>query len=181
MLKKIKYWLHQRALNNVLKTLSHSHKSVPFSEVKSVGILFDAEEPNNELAVKKLMQQLQQKNIKVEVLGYIAKLPKNRGKVIFDYFTEKEVSMALVPQQSVLNGYADKPFDLLLNLYTTEILPLEYISAVSKATFRMGRYIAGKDYYCDMMISLKATDTLENLIEQTLHYLNQINPQPQHA
>ena len=91
------------------------------------------------------------------------------------------MSMALVPQQSVLNGYADKPFDLLLNLYTTEILPLEYISAVSKATFRMGRYIAGKDYYCDMMISLKATDTLENLIEQTLHYLNQINPQPQHA
>jgi hypothetical protein len=180
MLKKIKYWLHQRALNNVLKTLSHRHKSVPFSEVKSVGILFDAEEPNNELAIKKLMQQLQQQNIKVEVLGYISKLPKNRGKVIFDYFTEKEVSVALVPQQSVLNGYAEKSFDLLLNLYTAEILPLEYISAVSKATFRMGKYVAGKDY-CDMMISLKPTDTLETLIEQTIHYLNQINLQPQHA
>jgi len=101
--------------------------------------------------------------------------------VIFDYFTEKEVSMNLIPQQSVLNNYAENPFDVLLNLYTAEILPLEYISAVSKATFRIGKYMVGKDYYCDMMISLKETDTLEILIEQTLHYLNQINPQPQHA
>ncbi len=181
MLKKIKYWLHHKALSNKINLLNVSHKAVPFREVKLAGILFDADEPNNEQVIKKLMQQLQQQNIKVEVLGYIPKLPKNRGKVIFDYFTEKEVSMALVPQQSVLNSYAEKPFDVLLNLYTTEILPLEYISAVSKATFRIGKYIAGKDYYCDMMISLKETDTLENLIEQTLHYLNQINLQPEHA
>lgn len=181
MLKKIKYKLHNNALKSKLKQVNCVHKAVAMHEIKSVGILFDADEPNNELIIKKLMQQLQQKNIRVEVLGYIPQLPKNRGAVIFDYFTDKDVSWHLVPQQSILNGYAEKKFDVLLNLYTDEVLPLEYISAISKATFRIGRYIATKDFYCDLMISLKEKDTLENLIQQTLHYLNQINPQPQHA
>ncbi len=181
MLKRLKHKLHHYALRNKLKSLQQLHKSVPMHDIKSIGILFDADEPQNELIVKKLMHQLQQKNIKVEVLGYIPKLPKNRGAVIFDYFTNKDLSWHLVPQQSILNGYAEKHFDVLLNLYTKEILPLEYISTLSKATFRIGRYIAEKDFYCDMMISLKEKDTLESFIQQTLHYLNQINPQPQHA
>lgn len=181
MLKKLKHTLHYYTLHNKLKHHNYIHRAVPMHEIKSVGILFDADEPKNELIIKKLMQQLQQKNIRVEVLGYTPNLPKNRGAVIFDYFTDKELNWQLVPRQSILNGYAEKQFDVLLNLYTRQLLPLEYISSLSKATFRIGRYIAEKDYYCDMMISLKDNDTLESLIQQTLYYLNQINPQPQHA
>jgi hypothetical protein len=175
MLKKILYWFHNKALKEALSKTQHAHKTVSLETAKTMCILFNAEDPANETVIKKLMTQLQQQGFKIEVMGYISKLPKNRGRVIFNYFTRKEVSWHLVPANNIIENFANTPFDILLNLYTEEILPLEYISAIAKSKFRIGRYIEKKNFYCDMMISLIEKDNLESLIQQIMHYLNKIN------
>jgi len=174
MFRKIKNWWYQRSLQKKLSELHVVHRSVSLAEVKTICIFFDAADDNNVSAVKKFIHQLEQQNKNVTSVGYLPKEKKDIT-ITLNYFTGKSVSWFNVPHNNLVEEYADKSFDLLLNLYVDEAQPLEYLSALSNATCRVGRYIDNKSYYCDLMIALKQNDTLQHLIEQTENYLNQIN------
>ena len=66
-------------------------------------------------------------------------------------------------------------FDILINLNIEKCFPLKYISAKTKAKFKIGRYDKKNAAYCDMMISTEENISLGKFIEQLLHYLNLLN------
>jgi hypothetical protein len=173
MLTKIKNWFYHRNLQKKLKDKDAVHRAVSLGEAKTICIFFDASEEKNIETVKTFTKKLQQQDKRVELLGYLAKEEKNVS-ITINYFTSKNTNWYSVPNDNLIDEYAGNSYDLLLNFYPKTNLVFEYLSALSKATCRVGRYISDKHYYCDLMFSIKETDTLDTLIEQTEYYLNQI-------
>jgi hypothetical protein len=180
MLGKIKNWFYQRALRQKLQENNAAHRSVSLTDAETVCIFFDAADEDGMVLVKKLVKQLQQQSKQVEAVGYLPKEKKDTN-ISLNYFTNKSVSWGNVPDDKLVEEYAERKFDLLLNLYVSDIKPLEYLSAVSNATCRVGMFKEQKSFYCDMMLALKPGDSLQTLIEQTETYLNQINSSNKNA
>lgn len=166
--------IHHYYLQQALQQLRVSHATVTLASVKSVLILYDASNEEQTALVKKNMQLWQSRGVRVDVLGYISKVKKNTSLPL-NYISSKQVNWLQIPSENIIDEYANKPFDLLLNFFTKNLLPLEYIAAVSKATCRIGMYKPDKAYCADFMISLKNENDLEELIQQTEHYLTQIH------
>ncbi|MCP4438997.1 MAG: hypothetical protein GY810_08655 [Aureispira sp.] len=147
---------------------------VSFQQAKTVGILFDLTElGNNREIILRYKSQLQSDRKTVKLLAYIdeAEVPDGLG---FDCFCKKDLSWTSVPNNPLVEEFIQTPFDLLLSLHTHECSPLEYISAVSHSTFRIGHFQKEKTYCYDFMVYSKSR-SVRVLLKQIEHYLEVIN------
>lgn len=173
--------LNQYYLCQELKKQNIKHQSITLEKVKSMLILFDAGNDEDTALIKKQIQLWQNKGIKVDVLGFISKVKKNTTLPL-NYISSKHINWMQIPSINIIDEYANKQHDVLLNFFTNSLLPLEYIAALSKSTLRIGKYNSSKTYCADFMIHLKNGNDLQELIAQTEHYLNQLNKKDiQHA
>ena len=164
---------HLYFLDKVRKDIKRVPQAINYSRANYVGILFDASEPGNIAVVKQYVKRLQNDGKKVEMLGFLKNKKQAEGSD-FDYFTLSGVSLFHIPDKEV-SAFANKPFDLLISLHTGTILPLEYISALSKAKCRVGRYIENKTWCYDMMVYAGEEKPLSELVKQTDYLLTEIN------
>jgi hypothetical protein len=175
MLGRIRTFFHYRSLKRRMKDNTAFHRAISLHDAQSILIFFNANNKEDFTLIKSYTDQLRRKGKKVEALGYYSH--KNvELNILFNYLNQKELRWFHIPSTKHIHAYGMQRFDLLLNLYTDEILPLEYLSSISHSTCRVGRYISGKTYYCDLMISIPENASLKQLIQQTEYYLNQLKP-----
>lgn len=147
---------------------------VSFQDAKEIGILFDLTDMgNNREIILRYKSQLQGERKKVKLLAYIDALEVPDG-LGFDCFCKKDLSWTSVPNSPVAEAFIQTPFDLLLSLHTHECPPIEYISAVSHAKFRIGHFQKEKTYCYDFMVYSKSR-SIRVLLQQIEHYLEVIN------
>jgi hypothetical protein len=155
----------------VAKRTSHS---VTFDEAKKIGILYDATSDKNYEIVKQFVKEIRAQQKDVLALGYVDKneLPNMRfAKLGLDFFTRKAVNWKMKPQHASVSNFINHDFDILINLHTEKCFPLKYISAMTKARFKIGKYDQKNFPFCDMMIEAKENIGLKDFIEQVTHYL----------
>ncbi len=173
LFKQIRTRAYNFFLGRKLKQLRNKHETRSFSNSSSVALLFDGSCPENMEPVKHYFQLLRMENKKVHLLCYIRK--ERPGEALsFEYFTGQDLNWWFTPEKSRTEDFVNKQFDLLINLCTEECLPLEYLSALSRATYRVGRYIPGKTYCFDLMISMNGKKDVNYLIREVEHYLRMI-------
>lgn len=173
MFRKFRLFLHHHYLNRKLKKQDYPHQTTNFEKAKRIGILFDGSKPENFPIIKNYLKTLRNKQKTVVVIGFISK-DVNHEFIPFNFYSEKDVNWIFIPRHPILVEFLDTPYDLLINLYTEECLSLEYLSAMSKAKYRVGRYIADKTYCYDLMINLEEKKDLKDFIKQIDHYVNLI-------
>jgi hypothetical protein len=136
------------------------------SEAKNIGIIYDATEYISFEIVRDLVKQLSNNSISISVLGYV-----DSKKLIdhylyrkgFDFFCRNDLNWYYKPLSSQTEQFINEPFDILLNLSLDYKFPIQYISSVSKATFKTGRY-SPEDTSLDFMIDIeKEKETMNNL------------------
>ena len=71
-----------------------------------------------------------------------------------------------------------KDFDILIDLHTSNSIIFRYITASTKAKFKIGKYSRLAAPFYDFMISIQDGVSLPQFIEQVNHYLNQIKHEP---
>ena len=91
----------------------------------------------------------------------------------FDFFFLKDLNWYYKPQNYIIKNFLEKDYDILINLCTSNCVPVKYLAGGSKAKFKVGKYEQDLSIY-DMMIDVKK-DTLSALITEVKHYLNLIN------
>src|SRR5690606_36217015 len=104
--------------------------SIGLNQAKEIGILYSAVDTQSNEVVKKFADQLKAKGKKVSVLGYRKYNPKDA--VHNTFFNKKNINWLKQPKDPYIKEFMDKSFDILINAYTEECLPLEYISSFSK-------------------------------------------------
>lgn len=162
--------IHVFLLKRQLSRNASAHESVSLKQAKYIGILFDASKEENIRIIKEYSRQLENLDKRIELLAY-HKDPKKTEGLPFPLFTSKEVNWYLKPTGEQVNKFMNHRFDLLINANVEPCAPLEYISSLSRARYRIGYYDPRKTNHYDLMISLNKEHSLNHYIDRVNYYL----------
>ena len=166
--------LHQRHLKKLLAKRSVKRQSLSLDEAKTIGILFDGTELNDRDEVLKYAEKLRKLKKQVRLLAFMNNRNDN-DSLSFRNFNKKEIDFILRPKSQDAQDFIDMPFDILMNLSSKSLLPLDYIALNSKARFRVGPLLEGSHAY-DLMIDLGDNPKVSELTKQIDLFLNKMNP-----
>ncbi|MGB0888566.1 MAG: DUF6913 domain-containing protein [Vicingaceae bacterium] len=177
-IKNIQEKLGRYQLKKQQKRLQRNVKAFSLDKATTVGVLYNATNRNEAETVKKFIQYLKEERKDVLSLGYIhSKETADSINPVLSYtfFDTNDLSKTMVPQGNDVNSFINKPFSVLIDLNLKEdCFPLEYISALSIAKFKVGANGSYRENICDMIISVDDNPTLEYLIIQVKRYLKMI-------
>ncbi len=179
VLTKIKDFIGNILLQQELKSVNRVRKAhkFKFDEAKTVGILFDAASIEDFELVKRYVAYLRESNKKVKVIGYFkSNVPAlTYSKLDFDFFSSKEVSITGKPSPVFIRNFIEEEYDLLIDLNINDHFALKYIAALSKATFKVGKYEEDDIPIHDMMIDSDHTKTVKYFLRQIDTYITMLN------
>ena len=147
---------------------------VSFNDAKKIGLLYDATEDSDYETVKQYVKALRTDHKEVSALGYVDKKELSRNQFAqlgLDFFTRKDLRWTMIPDSLEVKNFIREPFDILINLNEGNCFPLNYITAMSKARFRIGRYNKNHIHNFDMMIEAGNSTSLSNFIKEADKYL----------
>ena len=170
---KFAYWLLDKAHKKQKRDASFQN----YLTAKNIGVIFNASQQETYETAKKYIQILSNKEgIKVNALGFV-----NSKEVLdfykktnnFDYFSRKNLNWYGKPNNPNTQTFLQTKFDMLIDLSLVEDYPIQYIVALSKASFKVGCVKTNQDFY-DFMIDLGDKSNLKFFIEQLERYLGMI-------
>ena len=88
--------------------------------------------------------------------------------------TKKDLDWSGLPKSTPVNQFIETEFDLLLNLAMEQNLVLDYITAFSRAKFKVG-WTEKKDNYFDLIINISNKPDSLYLAKQQIFYLGELN------
>ena len=153
-----------------------------FASAKYIGVLCS---PHNEIDtghLKAFLQYLSQKGIRYSVFGYFDEnqIPENflywKG---IDFITRKDLNFFFMPEGTMVDKFVGEPFDMLINCTIVNYFPVEYISQLSVAKFKVGIMREDEPAY-DLMIDIEKNRTIEYFLKNLEKYLSNLRkPQEQ--
>lgn len=173
LLMNLRRKAHFYFLRKELKFHEVPRKVVNLSHAREIGILFDASDTDRTAIVNSFADALRKERKKVVLLGFYD-FPKPAINFNFPYFNRKSVNWHFEPNGALVEEFIARKFDILINAYIDESLPLEYVSAFSQASFRVGHYDKQKTYAYDFMIDMKGDRDLRKLTEQVRYYIEMV-------
>lgn len=145
---------------------------VPLSEVKRVGIIYpyDAE---TDVEIRRFSKELSEYGITTNTLGFVNEKELDghfSPNLKSDYFCLKDVNRIKLPFRSHVMRFISEPYDYLIVSTINVNEPLLGVASLSKANFRVGKYLKEYDFCFDMMIKGEHPD-LRSLNDEIFDYL----------
>ena len=173
----LRRYFYLRNINAKLDGQSPERTITNLHDANTIGILYDSTSAENDTVIAEFAEKLRDVYKKVEVLGFV-----NAKEVIpqadVTLFCKKDLRWHLAPNDTRVDEFAEKDFDLLLAAFTTENLPLEYVARTSQAKWRVGVFDTRKTDYYEMMIKTGENKDLQYFLDQSTHFLNKIQYDP---
>lgn len=164
------------------KKIARTKRKVHYSdisEVKKIGIVWDASKSREFISLSRFHQKMSEKNIEVKVFGYFP------GKNLPDQYTAirfltcikyDEINFFYHPVSPESTIFIQQRFDVLIDINFDKLLPLRYISSLSNAGFKVGLFESGgTNSPFDLMMEIKTPVDVDNYLGQILQYLEMIN------
>ena len=148
---------------------------------KRIGILYTLDDVPMYNMVSGFVTQLQQEHKEVKALGYVRNknlISRFLPKLSYDYFSKKDINLFFIPIHSKVKDFIGKDFDILIDLSLQDNFPLKYISGLSRAFCRVGKYSEENTDYYDLLFDVNPALSLNDYIKQITHYLTVINHEP---
>jgi hypothetical protein len=176
-LKNLQVNLGKLKLKKELKRLNRNVKAFNIDKASTIGIIYNATNRSDADLVKKFTQYLKEERKEVLSLGFIDS--KDSSNIVkphlnYSYFDRSNLSKSMVPKGNEVNNFINKSFSILIDLNIDQCFPIEYISSLSNAKFKVGANSDYRDKVCDLVIDVSQNRSIEYLIIQTKHYLQMI-------
>lgn len=145
----------------------------------TLGIVFEYKNEEEFKIVEDLIANLRSRKIDVKALvflPYVKLLEYIPQKLSIDFMTHNDLDFVFRPMGQRANEFIANQFDILLDLNTHKVFPLECVTALSKASYKLGVYDDSKQQVYDLMLKLPHEENLNKIIEQYLIYLDMLNP-----
>jgi hypothetical protein len=165
-----------------IKKMARTKRKVYYSNISQViniGIVWDASKPDDFACLSRFYQKMHERNIDVKILGYFP------GKNLPDQYTairyltcirKKEINFFYHPVSSETKTFISNRFDILIDINFKKLFPLQYITSLSNAGFKVGLFESETmDTPFDLMMEIKKPVDVENYLNQVIHYLDMIN------
>jgi len=163
--------LRQAIFNRVVRRQPRRNVAYPrWKDVSSVFILYESEWTERNPQIRAIVQQLQEKDKQIVAWGWLKKdkiespiLPESRVIGPRDY------NLWHKPKAEVLQFLQSHPFDVLIDLTATPVLPMQYIALLCQAKFKIG---AVSSPLYDMVVKCDEGANAEYIFQQVNHYLS---------
>jgi hypothetical protein len=153
-----------------------------FKNVKNIGIVWDASRPLEFTCLSRFHQRMQDIKIDVSIFGYFP------GQSLPDQYTairylrcirKDELNSFYHPDSSETNSFISKPFDILIDINFNKLVPLRYITSLSRARFKVGLSDnETSESPFDLMIEIKNPVDIDGYLKKVIHYLEMIKTNP---
>lgn len=140
------------------------------------GLLVDASNPDDRNIAIAFAEALRKEGNRVKILGFVNGKMESLA-LSFDVFTSADLTrISKVPKSPLAISFMDQSFDVLINLSISHNhKPLEYICAVSKASFRIGPWYKDMEQNVyDLCIHVDEKANLKKWINEVMHTLQKI-------
>ena len=132
LLKNIKLAIANRALKLELQDTTGERlpNKFSFDKVKTVGILFDATNPDDLEIVKRYVVYMREHRKKVKAIGFFntKEIPSLAySKLEYDFLSAKELNWYGKPNSAVVKNFIQEEYDLLIDLNVHDHFVLKYI------------------------------------------------------
>ncbi len=169
--------------NSILeKKISKTRRKISYTDInniKKIGIVWDATKTGDFSSLSKFHQKMQERNVDVKVIGY------HPGKELPDQYTairflscirRNELSYFYLPFSTEADVFINSRFDVLIDINFDKVFPLQYITRLSSANFKVGLFNSEADSSTfELMMEIKKPVQVENYLTQVIHYLEMIN------
>lgn len=166
IIENTKAYFGRRSIQSYLRKNKREVKACNINSAKTIGVLFNATHQISFEIVKEMVKNLSVKKNKIDVLGYVDSknlIDHYLYRKGFEFFTHKQLNWYYKPVEETVDSFIKKKFDILIDLSLDDPYPIQYIIALSKARFKVGRYTEGNEYL-DMMIDIeKEKEAMKNL------------------
>lgn len=165
-----KAYIGRRELRTHLKDRNRTPVVCNIEHAKHIGIIYNATEGVSFEIIRNLVKDLSGSSRKITVLGYVdsKKLIDNylyrKG---FDFFSKNDLNWYWRPVSPLVDQFIREPFDLLINLSLENHYPIQYITAMSPATFKAGKF-SPDDIYLDLMIDIEKEKQAMQALQQEI-------------
>jgi hypothetical protein len=175
--------LRQKIGNSILAgkliKLKRKAKYLNFSQVRNIGIVWDASRVDDFNSISKFHQKMHDRNIDVKVLGLYTDKELPNKYTALRYLTcirKSELNYFFFPVSTEAEKFIRTPFNILIDINFGNEFPLECITRLSYAAFKVGLYDpSANNPACDLMMDLKKPVRIDDFFDQAIYYLEIIN------
>ncbi|QXP58236.1 DUF6913 domain-containing protein [Olleya sp. HaHaR_3_96] len=169
ILKGFKEKSNKKYINKCTK----SRVLVPSNTViKTIGVLVDSQQFSDLEWINQLAKSLKVNANNLKILSLFNN-EKKEIALFGNTFSEKDLGWRGVIKSQTAKDFIAMNFDLLINLYETDALALQLVTAATNAQFKVGIYNARQDIN-DLIIETKLEDK-SIFKKELIKYLNILN------
>ena len=165
-------------LKRDLAKVVRSKQIVNMKDIRTIGIVYDASEEETYAIVSNFVRRFQEDQKIVRTLGFVnfRRLPHYCfPKLSYDYFTRRDLNLYFKPVNIKANEFVNEEFDVVIDLCMNDCFPIRYVTGLSKAKLKVGRFGDKYSGIYDFMLNVDNTISLGDFINEITHYLTIIN------
>lgn len=180
-IENIKIKVGKHRLKKETEAIKRKRSFFNFNYTKTAGILYEASKTEDYELVNKYVSYLKGEGIKTKTIGYFSQkeIPEfSFSKTEYSFFTKKETNWFYRPPietNDFISKFVNEEFDLLIDLNIFDHFPLKYLSSISKAKFKIGKYSDENKAIYDMMMEISSEKSLKYFLKETDTYLHMLN------
>ncbi|OJJ15753.1 hypothetical protein BKI52_36130 [marine bacterium AO1-C] len=145
-----------------------------YQDAKNIGILFKIEDDEKHDALNAFVKTLQSEGKNLTLLTYFERLENNPYNFRYEFFSKKDITTLGKIKSRPVQNFIETPFDYLYCVTVNHFLPFDSILLKSQAKCRIGRYFPEQESCFELMLDLKETNGVDELIQQMLHYTKKL-------
>ena len=179
LFKPIKLYLGQYLLSRELQQFSRTQKFYNLNMAETIGIVYEYKNEEEFKLVEQLIHQLNQDKKRVKVLVYIkdAKMLEYiPQRLTVDYIQPNDIDWFGRPNSSYAKDFLKSRFHILLDLNYGHVFPLNYITSLSVAYYKVGLFHENSKNRLDLLIKMEVENGLTYIIREMLRYIKIIKP-----
>ena len=166
------YFIQKKVQALAAKEPHKPHRSLPFEQVKSVLVLYNAADHE---ALQEGFKALKAAHKQVHICLFVGEEPLEEAvKQSAIVVEKKRLSVWGFPNEEIVNQLTKISADLLIDLTRPGCYPMQYVALRHPSTFKVGLKYPGQEWY-DMGLLVAERNDIAYLFEQILFYLRTIH------
>lgn len=178
-MNKLALSIGYKVLRRRAKNVNRDKSVQNFDTANSAVIIFDVQIAESFNAIKDFSKYLESRKIKTSVVGFSTDKEPPEKLLLwpnFNIITKKEVNWFGKPKGDIADSYFSKSPDILFVFNTRPLLPIDFMTSLSTARFKVG-YFTEIENDLDLMINpVGHNEDISYFIEQVKNYLQMLNP-----
>jgi hypothetical protein len=179
LFEQIRRTAGNQALKKAVRHNTRKKKTHNLETAKSIGVLFQVDSEDDYARVHDYTRRLQKEHLEVKALGVVTEktlMDKVLPVITFDLISDKDVNWFGKPKSGKFDGFVEKRFDICLDLSPSYCTAMKFAAALSKSSFKVGRYHSERVILYDMLLELDDSEAIDKIIQEVDHYLRIIKP-----